>query len=279
MPSLKSLVPRPIRDKLRPLVTDLRSDWLERRNGRTDPMLPPPSLRHIIGAGDFKAIGSQFVQHLIELKCIHPDSDVLEVGCGCGRVAVPLTQYLSESGSYAGFDIMPKLIRWCQRQITKSFPRFVFLHADLYNSFYNPKGKKEAASFVFPYPDSSFDCVFLTSVFTHMSAEAVAHYLMEVARVLRPGGSCLGTYFLFNDESDRITNQVQGNIVFPHQRGVYRLRDDTDPDAAICFEQVYIESLYCKVGLSIRQIELGSWCGRKGSRDYQDIVVAEKTGT
>ena len=40
------------------------------------------------------------------------------------------------------------------------------------------------------------DVAFLTSVFTHMLPEDVEHYLDELARVLKPGGRTLITWFL-----------------------------------------------------------------------------------
>ena len=49
---------------------------------------------------------------------------MLDVGCGTGRMAVPLTGYLSDE-EYEGFDLMPEVIEWCQENITPDIPTFV----------------------------------------------------------------------------------------------------------------------------------------------------------
>lgn len=78
---------------------------------------------------------------------------MLDVGCGSGRMALPLTGYLNSEGRYAGFDISQKAIAWCQEHITSAHPNFQFEVSDIYNSLYNPKGKYQSLDFRFPYPD------------------------------------------------------------------------------------------------------------------------------
>ena len=41
--------------------------------------------------------------------------NVLEVGCGIGRDAIPLTQILSPNANYTGIDIIGRSIEWCQK--------------------------------------------------------------------------------------------------------------------------------------------------------------------
>ena len=77
-----------------------------------------------IGSGDFKEQGIRQLDHLIEYCHLHPDHRVLDVGCGIGRTAIALTDYLSSSGSYEGFDIVPKGIDWCQKHIAAKYPTF-----------------------------------------------------------------------------------------------------------------------------------------------------------
>ena len=50
------------------------------------------------------------------------------------------------------------------------------------------RAETKASEYTFPYEDGEFDVVVLTSVFTHMLPDDVAHYLDEIARVLKPGG-------------------------------------------------------------------------------------------
>src|SRR5262245_55753272 len=88
---------------------DLALDTPDTALGRLDPQAPPRRLR-FVGDGDFAAIGREFAGYLRTYAGLSPDHRVLDVGCGIGRIAVPLLDYLSERGSYDGFDIVPRAI-------------------------------------------------------------------------------------------------------------------------------------------------------------------------
>ncbi len=62
-------------------------------NDRFMPM--PPAEKHFIGDGDFRAIGAEFLRHFVKLGELKPTDKVLEIGCGIGRMALPLTHYLT----------------------------------------------------------------------------------------------------------------------------------------------------------------------------------------
>src|SRR4029079_17934996 len=137
-------------------------EWVTRRHS----LVPPRHLRAYVGAGEFFGIGYEFLEYF-KVSGLKPSDRVLDVGCGIGRMAIPLTTYLS-TGSYDGFDIVPHGIEWCQEKVTPLFPNFRFRHADIWNKMYNPTGTLKVSKFAFPYPNETFDFVFLTSVFTHM---------------------------------------------------------------------------------------------------------------
>ena len=160
-----------------------------------------------VGAGDFRAVGEEMVKLLTSVGGLQADDRVLYIGCGAGRVALPLTRLLTST--YEGFDVVKAAIRWCQRHITAHHPRFRFRHANLYNSFYNRRGV-DAAHFRFPYDDASFDFAFATSVFTHLDVDSTRNYLDEAHRVLRPGGRLLATFFVLG------AGHVPG-FEFPHR--------------------------------------------------------------
>src|ERR1041385_3349065 len=120
--------------------------------GLRNPLLPPRD-RVFVGSGDFIAVGREFLGYLVQLARLRPDENILDVGCGIGRLAVPLTRYLSRSGRYCGFDIVPDGIAWCREQITPHFPHFEFLLADVRNPYYHPTGDTPAAEYAFPYAD------------------------------------------------------------------------------------------------------------------------------
>jgi len=88
------------------------------------------------------------------------------------------------------------------RRISPRWPNFEFSWAPIYNAKYNPFGTISATGFRFPYEDASFDFAFATSLFTHIVRDEARHYLAETARVLKPGGSCLLTFFLIGAEAE-----------------------------------------------------------------------------
>src|SRR4051812_23038714 len=89
-----------------------------------DPLVPPRRLQ-LVGEGDFAATGEEFLGHLVELCGLAPHERVLDVGCGIGRLARPLSRFLDERGSYAGFDVNAVGIGWCQARYDRE--RFSFV--------------------------------------------------------------------------------------------------------------------------------------------------------
>ena len=251
-------------------------DKFEVWTGKRDPLTPPRWL-HYVGGGDFKAIGGEFFRYFVELGRLQPHDTVLDVGCGIGRMAVPLMDYLKDGGRYEGFDIVKNGIQWCRKAITRRAGNFHFIHADIFNYAYNPTGTCQSGDYRFPYTDQTFDFVFLTSVFTHMLPPDMEHYHSEISRVLKPGGRCLITYFLLNRESLEAIDTGTSSIGFKHQRYGYLVNDPAIPEAAVAYPEEYIKELYEKNGMKLcLPVQYGSWCGRKEFLSYQDIIVAEK---
>jgi len=244
--------------------------------GRREDLLPPRHLRDV-GSGDFAEIGEEFLGHFQTLCDLGPTERVLDVGCGVGRMAVPLTRYLEAAGGYDGFDIVPASIRWCRRHITARFPHFRFHLADVCNSRYNRKGGQAAASYCFPFPDEAFDFAFLTSVFTHMLPPEIERYTEELRRVVRPGGRLLVTFFLLNPESEQLLRGGRSSIDFPHDLGVHRLFDERSPEAAVAYRETWVRGLFERGDFAVSDpIRYGKWCGREHFSSYQDIIVVNR---
>jgi SAM-dependent methyltransferase len=248
--------------------------------GSPGELLPPEELRIKGGGGDdfmYKAIGGQFLGYLVDLCGLQPGDAVLDVGCGTGRMALPLTGYLNREGRYAGFDLSKEVIAWCTENISGSHPNFDFRVADIQSTFYNPTGKYKSSDFRFPYPDGSFDVVFLASVFTHMLPQDVEHYLYEILRVLKPGGRSLTTFFLLNEESAALSKEGKGWIKFEHEMQGARTTNVENPEEAIAYPEVFVRDLFGKCGLELREpLYYGNWSGRTGIYRSQDVVIAVK---
>ena len=146
----------------------------------------------------FKAVGATAKKLLTVHAGLLPTHHLLDIGCGIGRMAIPLVDYLAEGGAYDGFDITPFSIDWCRREIASKHANFNFHFVDIHNSAYHPAGKLQGTSYIFPFADSHFDVAMATSVFTHMLLAETRQYLQQAARVLKPGGRFLASFFLMS---------------------------------------------------------------------------------
>jgi SAM-dependent methyltransferase len=246
-------------------------DALDRARGRRDPSLAQRRLPAAVGGGDYRGIGEEFRAHFVELGGLRPEHDVLDVGCGSGRMAHALADWLT--GTYSGFDVVPEAIEWCRREITPRHPRFTFELADIRSARYNPRGAYEAAGYRFPYDDASFDFAIATSVFTHLERPAVDNYLAEIARVLRPGGRCFATYFLIDDGALRA---MGGTGQFAYERDGQLVVDPHVPERAVAFREQAVRELHERHGLELEALHPGSWCGREDHTSFQDIALARR---
>jgi SAM-dependent methyltransferase len=250
------------------------SDLLRRLRG--DRLTPPRGLS-FVGGGDFERTGREFLGHFTELGGLKPGDRALDIGCGIGRMAIPLTGYL-RGGSYAGFDVGREMIGWCRRKITPRYPEFEFTWAPVYNSKYNPFGTVSGAEFRFPYGDSSFDFAFATSLFTHLVRDEARHYLSETARVLKPGGSCLLTFFILTPEAEAEIASGSAALEFRHPIDGGATTDPRQPEEAVAFRVEEVRAMLAEAGLAVREpIHLGSWANAPGAPSLQDMVVAHRS--
>jgi len=231
-----------------------------------------------VGGGDFEEIGEGFLKHFIEFGKLAPEHKVLDVGCGIGRKAVPLTRYINDKGSYDGFDVFEEGIKWCKKKITKKFPNFKFTLADIYNGEYNPGGKLKASEYNFPYVDQYFDFAFATSVFTHMMPEDLENYISELSRVMKKGGRCLITFFLLNQQSISLIEQKKSTLNFILSNKNFSVLKRKVPEYTVAYREEYIRSIFTKNSFAIIEpIKYGSWCGSENFFSRQDIILVEKT--
>ena len=254
---------------------------------RPDPQVPleelqPPAvLTDAVSGGDFHAVGREFVEHLIRLGGLRPADRVLDVGCGTGRVAVPLVPYL-DGGSYEGFDVHEEAVRWCAVNISSRAPAFRFQAVSVRNPWFNPWGTDTAEQFSFPYRDGEFDFVFAISLFTHLLRPATERYLAEIARVLRPGGRWLLTFFLIPEEGMPEPSPGwpppagwAGPLHFHHRCEGCRFMDPDHPERAVAHEERWLQPAIAAAGLSQRSLHRGFWPGRHGL-SFQDILIGDR---
>lgn len=235
----------------------------------------PPEGENFIGPGDFEKIGVEFFNYLQKYTLLHPNAHVLEVGCGMGRMAVPFLDFFN-NGSYNGFDIVEEGILWCTKKIAPQHPRFHFQVADIYNKLYRPNGRFKATEYKFPYQNEQFDLVFLTSVFTHMPANEVEHYLAEIHRILKKDGQAFLTLFILDEEVRQLHSSGKSFLQFSFPLENCFTINEKIPESNIAFDWQYLTETFEKYPFTLLNRLHGSWSGRKDFVSFQDIVILKK---
>lgn len=227
----------------------------------------PPKAGNFSGDGELhnlKARGEIFVECLRSAADLGPSSRLLDVGCGVGRLALAMPQFLNADGSYEGLDIVPQGIDWCKKNITSPRNNVHFTLADVYNKEYNPKGRTRATDYIFPYEDEIFDVVVLISVFTHMVPAEFEHYVSEIARVLKSKGRIFATFHLMTPESLKMMRTSGCNTQFRYNLGHYWVQSKKVPELAVAYDECYVRDVYAKHGFSDPPtIYAGDWSGRQ----------------
>ncbi|MCL9807301.1 class I SAM-dependent methyltransferase [Flavobacterium amniphilum] len=236
--------------------------------------LVPPKGIIFTGSGDYLEVGRQYFEYFKKYGNITPDDSILDIGSGVGRMAVPFTQFLSEKGTYEGFDIVKLGVDWCTENITKRYPNFHFKLIPLKNDLYYLDTTVKAEELQFPYPDDQFDFIFLTSVFTHMLPEDVENYIREMRRVIKKDKICLATFFILDDESKN-SMSVKGLKNFPHDLGHYRLMNKDVKEANVAYEKKYISDIIKKHNFEVLNFIQGNWSGIENTElnEHQDIIL------
>lgn len=165
--------------------------WLERRSVRgvvetvdDGRPMPPPELVVLVsgpssiwfserGRADAEMFRALAARHGADIAA---GLDVLDFGCGAGRIARWLApEVIAAGGTFQGSDLNPRLSGWCAANLPGSYGS---------NGLQPPLARG----------DAGLDLVYAHSVLTHLTEPTATAWLAEIARVLRPGGLALLTF-------------------------------------------------------------------------------------
>lgn len=147
--------------------------------------VPPDKLRHWYSLGDDekyllhgKWTSARFRELFEEYGPIDAECRIADIGCSSGRV-VRWFNDVAEAGTEVwGIDIDAEAIKWATQNIGA--------HINFMTNTTNPH---------LPFEDNYFNFLYGNSLFTHIGELSTA-WLMEMRRVLKPGGVAI---FTFND--------------------------------------------------------------------------------
>ena len=189
---------RRISNRARERVRGLPLRASEKKQGRP---VPPGPLLHLIANTEdvswFLNSGENAASSIRDVLqrngvALEDFGSILDFGCGVGRV---LRQWANLNGpKLHGTDYNPALISWCR--------------ASLPFAAFSVNGLDRSLSAA----DGSYDFIYALSVFTHLSEPLQRFWMIELRRVLSPGG-----YLLFTTHGDHYLP-----ILNPAEQAEYR---------------------------------------------------------
>jgi len=232
----------------------------------------PRRLRWWVGGAEldwFRSVGEYYLDQLASAG-LKKTSRVLEIGCGCGRIAGPLARFLGPKASYLGVDVRADLIDDCRGRITPADPRFRFKHVGLRHPFYNPKGRLDAARWRLSTL-GRFDFVILVSVLTHLDMEETSHYLREIRTLLAPGGRAFITFFLHSPKLLSL-RRPRFDSLFPYRTSDARFNREL---YAFSYPERTVLDACARAGLELAlPVRRGDWSATSAPDwPHQDAVI------
>tara|TARA_B100001989_G_C24535665_1_gene464206 strand:+ start:203 stop:967 length:765 start_codon:yes stop_codon:yes gene_type:complete len=127
--------------------------------------------------GQWEEIGIK-LSKLVQSQGVSSGMDVLDFGCGSGRLAYALAQDV-DLKSYVGLDVVQELLTYAEQKCPKHY-KFILNN-----------------SLSIPFKDSQFDFALGFSIFTHLLQTEIMLYSKEIFDLLKPGGIFIYSFLEF----------------------------------------------------------------------------------
>jgi SAM-dependent methyltransferase len=216
--------------------------------------LPPNHLRIRVGAGnrilnnhiDFIRTSSRCWLAFLSRGYCTSTSDIVELGCGCGRVARALNDPWWDpwfQGTFVGVDIDSEMLEYCRNYFPA--PRFAFILCPHKSNTYLPINStllsKKPSNLTIAIPESK-DFVYSISLFTHLLTTEAVEYLTETHRILRTDGKMYLTFLCMEHL------ELGRRWTFQHRSGDAYIEDPQYPEAAVAYHEAFMTKLVIDCG-------------------------------
>ena len=187
----------------------------------------------------------------------------LDIGCSSGRV-IRHFSYDDREIDVVGCDINRRHVEWVNRHLPK---------VKAFHNYSLP---------TLPIADESVDLISAYSVFTHVEAFETS-WLMEMKRILRPGGVCWITVHsehTWNEMEEGwplydamiahpYYNEIKDSKTLPSDKTIFRWKANRSYSSNVFYNLDYIKNTWGKF-LKVEEV-------RRRSPDYQDVIILRKT--
>ena len=213
----------------------------------------PCSIEQFLKGGEGTLNDIEFALQSIG-KSLSQSRELLDFGCGCGRLALALQNRGLTGLRAIGCDVDERAILWCQQFLERD--KFVV------NSALPPS----------PFKNETFDLIWCGSVFTHLDENRQDLWLAEINRILKPDGILLASVHGPQCWEPRLPSWTIDKL---RRKGQVFARFGADAGIHPAWYQVawhteqYIREHWASVFEILGYLPLRF-------NDYQDIVVARK---
>jgi SAM-dependent methyltransferase len=239
------------------------------------------ALSDVVGGGDPEKVALEIGSTLSNYIDLPAKRSVLDVGCGCGRIATALTQHLGGESQYLGVDIVPGLVEFGRRFISPRFPQFKFLLLDEGNQTYDAyrsKGTSDLARLSDAKPEGSVDLAICVSLFTHLDYDPARRMLGAIRGMLAAEGQAFITFFVADGDARAGIESGRTGFRFSHQTpsGELFAEKTEDPTYAVGYTVEKLEQLVRSAGLRREKLVRGYWSQGNSGEIFQDALILRK---
>jgi SAM-dependent methyltransferase len=206
-------------------------------------------------------------RRLVELVCREcgfddlSDKDILDVGCGT-KIAKVLLDDPIPVGRYVGIDVDRRIVDFLCANVHD--PRFEFHHIDSRNEYYNRDGLPLADRTELPIGSSTFDVIWLFSVFTHLPPSDYVAMLRLLRPYVRPDGWLVFSLFIneFTDTGagplDNLAQRMTGQTRSPEE-ALTRAIDDRVAEKGQAWFDAELSKWLASLDEETRAAQLKQW--------------------